>query len=458
MNDHLEEDSSDFEDAGGMKESNNSFYLRPTDTAKFLKQFIWQEFEISRMVFGWVPAVPEFEMKGSLCRYGYIHSKNTKGLYDRMKELPGTLNEREDTPKIIRIAFERISLAPDTASFFVGYRTALNSIFTGYDQLIEKLDDLLDMPTMDQLNIILMGKKNQLEWLNNQTKFAHTEDSIQKTKISKWAIYVQNVCSILNDALQRKLVAADIEWPIYPDVQAAGPVPAKTMWNEEEFPKYTPPNQPIKAYDDPDLSPLYDNIKQMHYINATEMAAAESLCYLYYGVHDMPLAFYFDLARHIWDESRHSMMGVRRLKQLGYSTRQFKFSRADLGNELNTLAKEWFPDMYAGLTMVAEPCSFIKKRKSAERFWQYGDALSAIHCEFDMADERMHVDFGKKWGPELYKRIDDLITAAEMSERARIRRLEQLGETMNAVEARKIAKNFPGFCGLSTVELNYNNY
>ncbi|MDF2659995.1 MAG: hypothetical protein K0Q94_2786 [Paenibacillus sp.] len=113
--------------------------------------------------------------------------------------------------------------------------------------------------------------------------------------------------------------------------------------------------------------------------------------------------------------------------------------------------------MYAWLTMVAEACSFTKKRKAVEAFWKFNDALSAIQSEFDIVDERLHVDFGTKWGPELYKQVGDMITPQLMTERARKRRLEEL-QTVQPDEIDKLAKNFPAFCGFHTNILEYNNY
>ncbi|MNI58501.1 hypothetical protein D3C73_1136140 [compost metagenome] len=247
--------------------------------------------------------------------------------------------------------------------------------------------------------------------------------------------------------------AYEVVWPTHPCDNPAGPIPAEAA-TDPAFPIYVPKsNKRMKNYTDPTMSPLIDSVKQMHYINATEMSAAESLAYLYYGVQHMPLTFYYDLARHLWDEVRHCLMGIRRLKQLGFATEDFKYFQVMPGKDI---AAEWFPDMYASLTMVAEPCSFLKKRKAAQSFWEFGDTLSAVQVEFDMADERMHVDFGKTWGPELYKQINQMVTAKELSERARTRRLTQMD--VPASEIKQVTKNFPAFCGFTTSELNYSNY
>jgi uncharacterized ferritin-like protein (DUF455 family) len=457
LNDHKDSNVIDNEHIQGYTGEPGSGLLRPIDTATALKQLLWYEFECSRMAFGWMPAAPDYDAKTVLGRFGYVHNQNAKHLYERAGELPGAINEKSGPPALVREAFERISMAPDADHFYVGYEFLLRQIYTEYDRLYARLDPILDAPTLDKIKILMLERNFMLEWLKEKIRFAFISDKARSALRKTWEQYIALVWYRMNEGLEQGKSMADVAWLGHPSAEPAGPVPA---WSalDPAFPEYRPKSEFKKAYSDPDLSPLHDSIKQMHYINATEIGAAESLCYLYYGVQNMPLAFYFDLARHLWDEVRHSQMGVRRLRQLGYSTEQFKFFKGSPGTNLENLKREWFPDMYAGLTMVAEPCSFIKKRKSAEKFWEFKDSLSAIQVEFDMADERMHVDYGKKWGPELYKQIDQMLTSKEMAEKARERRVEQLGVAATKEEIRKIAKDFPGFCGLSTIELEYSKY
>jgi len=71
--------------------------------------------------------------------------------------------------------------------------------------------------------------------------------------------------------------------------------------------------------------------------------------------------------------------------------------------------------------MLGEACGFKKKRKSAEAFWKFGDVLSAVTVEFDLTDERTHIQFATKWGPELHRKANLVVTFQEMAELARIR-------------------------------------
>lgn len=119
--------------------------------------------------------------------------------------------------------------------------------------------------------------------------------------------------------------------------------------------------------------------------------------------------------------------------------------------------KSCFADMYSSLTMVGESCSFGKKRKAAEAFWKFGDALSAVQMEYDIMDERMHVDFGTNWGPELYKQIGEIVTAKTMAKKARERRLKDL-DVVSSEEFGEMVELFPAFCDLHRNTLNLENY
>jgi hypothetical protein len=436
-------------------------FLRPTDTAECLKNLFWQEFELSRMVAGWVMGVPNYEMKLKLGRFAYLHNRNMKCLHDRIKELPVPFNDTQAAPALYREAFERVSMAASHYDFLVSYLFVLKRLHAEYDELMDRLDPVCDAPTVDQLKIVFIERHDMENWVKQQVQFANVDQADDFNKTKQWGEYVAVVWHLFEEGKKTGKNADQIAWPAHPVENPAGPIPEDSAW-DPRFPLYEHNAakdfegalQPNKNFSDPLMSPLFESVKQMIYINATEIGPAEALCYAYYGVQNMPFEFYYDLARHMWDEFRHTEMGVRRLKQLGYSTEQFKFLKGSPGRKVTD---KWLSDMYAALTMIAEPCSFLKKRKSAEAFWKFGDALSAIQTEFDICDERTHVDFGKKWGPELYKQMGQTITAKELAEKTRIRRMEELA-VVSSEEIKKVVKNFPMFCGFSTQELNYGNY
>ena len=72
--------------------------------------------------------------------------------------------------------------------------------------------------------------------------------------------------------------------------------------------------------------PVYMTLREIIYQNATEWQVIDQLGCLFFGARGMPLEFYHDVARHTWDESRHSRMGMRRLTEMGFEPfRDFKW-------------------------------------------------------------------------------------------------------------------------------------
>ncbi|MDR6553269.1 DUF455 family protein [Paenibacillus qinlingensis] len=440
----------DVNDVGFLDNTENrtGAFIRPVDTALMLKDCYWIEFELSRLAMGWVTAAPNWEWKGELVRMGYLHTEHMKKLRQRIDELPGAaLSDRSWTPERVAEVFLAVSLAPAFAEFALAYRSFVSKLYNRYTWLADALDPILEEPTLDALRVIELDRKRLIDWADPHVRFAYVDDSVSRMRFDSWRQYVDRMW----DEMFTKGGSPATDWAERLQHPPAGPVPA----NPAVDPKY--PHVDLTKYKsamfDPN-SPTYDSVKHMIFINASEMSATESLTYLYYGVQKMPMDFYHDIARHTWDEARHSQMGVRRLKQLGYRTEDFSWHPSTALTPDNL--ERTFPEFYSSLTMVMEPCSFIKKRKSVESFKDHGDNLSSLQSEYDIADERMHVQFGKRWGAKLFEHIDDFVTAQSVAEKAKQLHLEKMGYSQSEING--VLKSFPEFCGFATMDLKYDRY
>lgn len=442
----------DVNDVGFLEEDRDysALFIRPIEMAERLKKAFWIEFELSRMAIGWVPAAPDWEWKGELCRLGYLHTEHMKLLQNRINELPGGgVNAKSWTPDDISELMVDMSLAPGFAEFAYAYKTIVSQLFAYYDWLGDALDPILEAPTADVLRHIEIDRKTIVGWAEPHVKFAYYDEPDARKRYDSWRRFIDRQVRAL--PLAKGAPEAAVVWEDRLAYEPAGPVPSTPAFD----PKY--PLVDLTKYKsamfDP-KSPTYDSVKHMVFINASEMSATESLTYLYYGVQRMPIDFYYDIARHTWDESRHSAMGVRRLKQMGYRTEDFSWhpSTALTPDQL----ERTFPEFYSSLTMVMEPCSFIKKRKSIDAFQKHGDALSALQSEYDIADERLHVNFGKKWGAKLFEQISDFETAATVAEKAKRLHLQKMGYAKEEIDG--VLNSFPEFCGFATMDLNYDKY
>jgi hypothetical protein len=439
----------DVNDLGFLDNENNptGTLLRPVDTSNLLKECFWIEFELSRMTMGWVSGAADWQWKGELVRMGYLHTEHMKRLEERINELPGgALSDRSWTPEHIVNVVVNATLAPAFPEFAAAYRSFVTKLYAHYARLADALDPILDWPTLDVLRYIEMDHKQLCTWADPHVKFAYSEDSDGRARFESWSRYVDRLWSSLFSASKPME-----EWSDRLSYPPQGPVPA-TPANDPKYPHVDLTKYKSAMFDP--SSPTYDSVKHMIFINASEMSATESLTYLYYGVQKMPMSFYYDIARHTWDEARHSQMGVRRLLQMGYRTEDFPWHPSNALTPDNL--ERTFPEFYSTLTMVMEPCSFIKKRKSIEAFKHFGDDLSALQSEYDIADERLHVNFGKKWSAKLFENINDFVTAGTVAEQAKRIHLQKMGYSQDEING--ALNSFPEFCGFATMDLEYDRY
>lgn len=136
-----------------------------------------------------------------------------------------------------------------------------------------------------------------------------------------------------------------------------------------------------------------------------EMDAAEYISPILYEVKGMPWEFYYDVARHTWDEARHSEFGCRLLAAHGFSTDEFEVWVATYMSSIRMKPHE----RYAAVTCWYEPGSFQVKPDYLERLAQQAglDDMTVELLRFDLADETLHVSFGHKWVEKLVRHYGD---------------------------------------------------
>jgi uncharacterized ferritin-like protein (DUF455 family) len=148
---------------------------------------------------------------------------------------------------------------------------------------------------------------------------------------------------------------------------------------------------------------------------AAEMQAAETLATILWETEGMPWDFYFDIARHCWDEVRHSKLGETRLAELGYHVTDFPCSVGSYA------WRQLFDPLirYCALTYIIEAGSFKFKHESYQEYLAEGDSESAQAIMFDIVDETMHVRWGSKWVPKLMEHYGYTQTLEQLVEECR---------------------------------------
>jgi hypothetical protein len=157
--------------------------------------------------------------------------------------------------------------------------------------------------------------------------------------------------------------------------------------------------------------PIDERTWALAYKRLREMDVPEWMGPILFKTEGKPWAYYNDLARQLWDEARHAMMGEVSLVMLGIPFYEYPIpitSSVVLNVDFTPL------EAHVLLWQIEQslmPGSTGKRfeRSVAER---YGDEFFTALQDYDWADEVLHVQIGRRWLPgrdELQSITNDLM-------------------------------------------------
>ncbi|OCT11889.1 hypothetical protein A8709_28920 [Paenibacillus pectinilyticus] len=360
------------------------YWMRVADQVQSLNRLVFLEWASSRIIAGWVPAAPELAWKCEMTHIMWHQMTFAEQLRSRKEELAG--NSKVTIPSAaLEALIQNISRADTFMAFMAGWFLEFNrSMMDAYERLQEALDPIFDAPTIELLQDIIPKKRKHNEWARLIVHEAVKQLELLQS-VNRFRTYVRASLLYAGGVDEKQETFGGVA-PLFPITEPLGPAPRKRAKpnNVKTTDEFIPPVE------------VADNLKIFMWHYMTEIQVVDPMCYVFFGLSDMPFEFYCDFSRHIWDETRHHQMGVRRLQQMGFDTSEFAIPYGD--DAIHELE-----NYYSELSMVGETCSFTRKKKSMETYYEKGDILSGMTAEIDIIDERSHVKFGKKWIPVMHK-------------------------------------------------------
>jgi hypothetical protein len=297
--------------------------------------------------------------------------------------------------------FAQLASAQSVLEFVAGVYLVLKpEMIAAYELLAKETAEVLDAPTIAIVRRILPEKRAQLEWLTNEV-LPHCNQNDQPQTIENWRRFAQAALAHVGGIDGTSPAGAA---PVPPPAHGLSPLPFPRAQRDERF-TVTLAGMPMPDDDDRAGKVLYQFFNY-----AQEMQAVETLGSILWETTGMEWEFYHDLARHCYDEERHSAMGEQRLAALGHRVTDFPHTVANYGwrQLVGPLHR------YCVLTAVIEVDSFRYKHQSYQKYIANNDHASAEAVLWDIMDETTHVRFGQKWVPELMKRFEYRGTADEL--------------------------------------------
>lgn len=356
-------------------------------TAEALFRLRHLEFVLSRAAAGWAVS---FHSVAQICELAQIAQEDMEAcerLHVRLAEIPsGGWRGRKPEGAFARL-LSQLPTAPSACAFWIGlFDVAKPELLKAYAAHYARTHTIMDTATVEAVCANRARLQAQLE--RNQVATDHLlREHAGDAETFAWSGHLRALIDAASGmlGLDAALEYAGVD---YPPHEAAREMKLEARqvqrWHFEEHP------------------PLPSGQDSNYFLN-TEIAAVPMLGRLLFAADGMPWEFYFDTARHMWDEVRHFKMGRARLIELGLDPSAYAIPVGHYNAHATLTPLE----SYCQLVLVGEANSFEYKLRWKADCLKLGDEKSSAQQDFDIVDEQRHVAYGKKWIPVLKELVKD---------------------------------------------------
>lgn len=395
--------------------------VSPRVRGLFLKNLGEFQTELARVVAGFVPAMVVWKQRKELPALIFRSLRRVQDLRQRGRELGVSFEEMHFSANVVgRNLLDQLCHAANPADLFGGMVIVHNVMIAAIQDYLKNNEGIYDLPSVALLEADRDELNSQSVWV--ETALRELADEAKELPDKKFVKTIEALCGELPVALREhnsrgsKPILQGRRMGTLPLAHAKLPI----GFHHLEFgPESLPPN------------PTYPDRERYHAVNfLQEVQAADSCASMLFEAPDMPWDFFFDLSRHMWDESRHAMFGEAKLLELGTTA-----AAAGLSTKAYGMRQTLTPlDRYAALS-TQEADAFPGKHIGLKDAAAHNDALSAKAWSYDIADETQHLRFGTKWIPVMREKVGDPRSYEQIKEDACNWRVSVLAEVYKPAAA-----------------------
>lgn len=357
------------------------------------------------MAGAWIARLRHAEVKYMVARHLWEWAEHVDAIRKRLAEMPGAKPDAPLEDHLNSVLEEALFAADEDPYLDTLYTLLLPALRSAYLDYINQTVELPDRPSVHILKDVVNALDKQIvdgKIMLQQIRCSATGANPADRFSAEWTDHIRTLLNLAGG--------------VYGNAEA-DVVEAKRLFAGRQ---YQPPERQHRtlnshySYEHPIEGYLWSkNLKGDPLIERAALAvwlyneldAAEYISPILYEVKGMPWEFYYDVARHTWDEARHSEFGLKLLTALGFSPEEFEVWVATYMSSIQMKPHE----RYAAVTCWYEPGSFQVKPDYLERLAKEvgGEDLAVELLRFDLADETLHVSFGRKWVEKLMRHYGD---------------------------------------------------
>jgi hypothetical protein len=405
-----------------------------------LLRFFLFERSMLRAIAGWSMGTPEFEVKVEYGRHIYYHAEAGMRLRTRLTELR-TAEETTDrftSPEITEFFNEL--LYSETPAHFVAalYGVVLPHMRQAYVEHAAHTDQVADAPTIRIIRQTLLDYDEMIAWGKGAIE-AYVQGGYQESLLHKWQYHIEKLLRSFGG------VTGAMKRGVKPQsLRSKGKPNFERSFVATRDPRFQTFDHTYE-YQVADAGKLeYETEFDKTRLNLVrtqrdEMDAIETFGNVLYEIRDVPFGFDYDLARIIWDETRHTELGHKAMEALGHDP--FDLMNRLLGIKVRTKMPALYS--FAEINLFGEANIVQEVLRYAREAYDKGDDLTGRMFDYVNADERTHLSKGVHWLKHIFQ-TDSVQEIEKRTKKVAIDRLLELGiidhEVALTISHRELAK------------------
>ncbi len=266
---------------------------------QLLNRYRFIEYEMLRILSGWLPATARMELKLAIGRLLWEDAQHVQHLYQRLREVQTPAFRDPGDPALTLLMAEALN-APSEHDLLAGLcRVIKPALADAYRWHMQQTFANPDAPTLYAFKHILVDEIEQIGW---------AEAALADHPAGAWEQYIADLLAAAGGITGR---APRADAPTAPAGRRPFAVPYQAARDE----RFTLVNREAGML--PQGADAAAERQREFESYSQEMLAAETVALVIYLSPGMPWEFVYNSARHCSDETRHCMLGIDWLAQHG---------------------------------------------------------------------------------------------------------------------------------------------
>ncbi len=378
------------------------------ETVSRLRRFVYLKSQTLFLFARQFNALPEWEVKGAISLHLWQDAEHSTWLRTRITEMRTPPHHLDKVPEPALAAFMQVvSGARTSLEFLVAvYGVLKPAMAASMRDHLEQTHPLADQPTRRLLRWVLGEEEEQLAWGRAAIKatLARLKLTEDDPGVVKWRRCVEAGLAAAGG------IDGHGERPANGPTATDELFPASTSripQRDERFPHVWHSRGVVPA----PTQPVHERLWWMMNVRLNEMHVSELIATVIADWTGQPWEFYHDLARHLWDETRHCLLG-----EIAFVSQGIDFTKIPTHTGFAQYPNTQLPppDRYAFLWGI-EQGLMGKTGKQAEvaLAMEGGDERATVFQDFDWADEVLHAAIGRRWLEPHYGSREAIVSAYE---------------------------------------------